>query len=113
VDEVETYRSVVPEESVALLRRALDEGPLDVLTFTSSSTVTSFLALLGQADEGEGRARIADATVACIGPITAATAAERGLRVDVVPERYTIAGLVEALIAHQATRRPSSVEEEQ
>jgi len=113
VDEVETYRSVAPDESAALLRRALDEGPLDVLTFTSSSTVTSFLALLEQADAESGRARIAGATVACIGPITAATAAERGIQVDVVPESYTIAGLVAALIAHQAARRAPSAEEEQ
>jgi uroporphyrinogen III methyltransferase/synthase len=99
VDEVITYRSEVPDESVALLRAALDEGALDVLTFTSSSTVTSFLALLERAAGADGRARIANARVACIGPITAATATEHGLRVDVVPDSYTIPALVEALVA--------------
>jgi uroporphyrinogen III methyltransferase / synthase len=99
VDEVITYRSEVPDESVALLRAALDAGPLDVVTFTSSSTVTSFLALLRRAAGDEHRARIAGAKIACIGPITAATAAEHGLRVDVVPEQYTIAALVDAVVA--------------
>lgn len=100
VDEVVTYRAVTPEESVERLRRALDEAPLDVLTFTSSSTVTSFLTLLERADPERGRARIADARVACIGPVTATTAREHGLRVDVVPEKYTVPALVEALVQH-------------
>ena len=99
VDEVITYATSVPEESVAGLRAALDAGPMDVLTFTSSSTVTSFLSLLDRAVPTAGRARIASAKVACIGPITAATAKDAGLRVDVVPAKYTIPGLVEAVVA--------------
>jgi uroporphyrinogen III methyltransferase/synthase len=99
VDEVITYAAALPEDSVARLRAVLGAGPLDVLTFTSSSTVTRFLELLERAAPGDGRARIADATVACIGPITAATARDAGLRVDVVPDKYTIPALVEALVA--------------
>lgn len=99
VDEVVTYRSVVPEESIALLRGVLDEHPPDVLTFTSSSTVTHFLELLDRADPARGRERIASAGVACIGPITAATAAERGLKVDAVPASYTIPALAAAVVA--------------
>jgi uroporphyrinogen III methyltransferase/synthase len=102
VDEVVTYRSEMPEESVEVLRGALGEGPLDDLTFTSSSTVTSFIALLDRVDPVNGRTRLAGARVACIGPITAATAQEQGLRVDVVPDHYTIPALVEAMIAHGA-----------
>ena len=106
VDEVITYATAVPEESVARLRATLDSGPLDVLTFTSSSTVTSFLALLDRAAPDDGRARIAGATVACIGPITAATAKEKGLRVDAVPEKYTIPALVEAVVASAGGPKP-------
>jgi len=112
VDEIVTYRSEMPEDSVGLLRRALDEGPLDVLTFTSSSTVTGFVALLDRADPVGGRARIAGAQVACIGPITAATAVEHGLQVDVVPDRYTIPALVEALVAHRAAAPAGAGQEE-
>ena len=106
VDEVITYATAVPEESVARLRAALDEGSLDVLTFTSSSTVTSFLKLLDRAAPEDGRARIAGARVACIGPITAATAKDNGLRVDVVPDTYTIPALVDAVVARGGGPKP-------
>lgn len=106
VDEVITYATAVPEESVARLRAALDAGSIDVLTFTSSSTVTSFLKLLDRAAPEDGRARIADARVACIGPITAATAKDNGLRVDVVPDKYTIPALVEAVVARGGGPKP-------
>jgi uroporphyrinogen III methyltransferase/synthase len=64
----------------------------DILTFTSSSTVAGFLANVPDAV-----ALSADKTVACIGPITAATAREAGLRVDVVADAFTVDGLVRAL----------------
>jgi uroporphyrinogen III methyltransferase/synthase len=98
VDEVVTYESVPPEGGAECLRAALESGPLDCLTFTSSSTVTSFLELLDRADPSEGRRRIARARIACIGPITARTAREAGLRVDVVPREYTIPALAAAVV---------------
>ena len=100
VDEVVTYRSVIPEASRGVLRRLFaTEEPLDCLTFTSSSTVTHFLALVDDVDEAGGRRRLASARVACIGPITAQTVRDAGLRVDVVPDDYTIPSLAEAVIA--------------
>jgi uroporphyrinogen III methyltransferase/synthase len=73
----------------------LAEGELDVLTFTSSSTVRNFVAALGE------DLRLPDGvTVACIGPITAGTARELGLPVHVVAQEYTIEGLVQALVDH-------------
>ena len=104
VDEVITYRSIRPPESVGRLRAALDEGPLDCLTFTSSSTVHGFLSLLDEVDPARGRARVASACVACIGPITAATARDAGLRVDVVADPYTVPALAEAVVRHFAGR---------
>ena len=93
VVEVPAYDTVLPEPSSETLAQ-LDAG-VDVLTFTASSTVSNFVAQLGQA-----RARsLADrAQVAAIGPITAATARDLGLRVDVVASEYTIGGLVTALV---------------
>lgn len=64
----------------------------DAVTFTSSSTVRHFVELVG-ADAVPG-------VVACIGPITAATARELGLRVDVEADEHSIDGLVEALTTH-------------
>jgi uroporphyrinogen III methyltransferase/synthase len=66
----------------------------DVVTFTSSSTVTGFLANIG-----DPAAALAGKTVAAIGPITARTARENGLAVDVVADEFTIEGLMRALEA--------------
>jgi uroporphyrinogen-III synthase len=69
---------------------------VDILTFTASSTVHNFMAQVGP---GRAQHLAAHALVATIGPITAATARQVGLRVDVVATEYTIAGLVEAIMA--------------
>ncbi|MFM8409051.1 MAG: uroporphyrinogen-III C-methyltransferase [Alphaproteobacteria bacterium] len=112
VDEVVTYRSRRPPGSIEILREALDEGPLDAVAFTSSSTVRGFLSLLDEADPERGRERIRGTTVACIGPITAATAAEEGLSVSVSADPYTVPSLVAAIARHfgagTAAERPRS-----
>ncbi|MGH7893668.1 MAG: uroporphyrinogen-III C-methyltransferase, partial [Candidatus Binatia bacterium] len=99
VDEVIAYRAVLPADTdVDGLRAAFAEASLDVLTFTSSSTVRNFAALVG----AETIARLArsDAPrVACIGPVTAETAREMGLRVDAVPSTYTAPALVREIAA--------------
>lgn len=101
VQVVEAYRTVTPTDAdVARLRALFDEGSLDVATFTSSSTVTNLVDVLG-----EGAAdRLAGLTVASIGPITTETARARGLRVDVTADEYTTAGLVRALRRHFTER---------
>jgi uroporphyrinogen-III synthase len=88
VDDVTAYRTVQGHPPPAAFE-ALRIG-VDVLTFTSSSTVRHFVALTGGLDYG-------DPLIACIGPVTADTAHELGLRVDIVAEEYTIDGLLEAL----------------
>jgi uroporphyrinogen-III synthase len=88
VDEVPTYYTVRGNPPQAAFD-ALHAG-VDVITFTSSSTVRNFVALTDGLDYG-------DPFIACIGPVTAATARELGLHVDVVAEEYTIDGLLEAL----------------
>ncbi|MDE2572937.1 MAG: uroporphyrinogen-III C-methyltransferase [bacterium] len=108
-------RDVLPErlrangricEVVAAYRtRALGDPALreklaraDVLTFASSSTVRAFVAALdGDLSPSRGK------TVACIGPITAQTAREAGLHVDVVAEVHTADGLIDALEATALT----------
>ena len=74
---------------------------LDAITFTSSSTVRYMLDGLEQAGIGrdEARALLNATAVVCIGPITAATANEQGLRVDAVAQEYTTEGVVDALVA--------------
>ena len=100
VRRVVAYSTVAPETSRELVSEALDEG-VDVVTFTSSSTVRNFVRLL-DGDMG----RLGDTAVACIGPLTAATAKELGLDVRVVAERSTVAGLVDAIDAHYREEDP-------
>lgn len=88
VVEVPAYRTVRGNPSPAAFD-ALCAG-VDVITFTSSSTVRNFVSLTDGVDYGRP-------LIACIGPVTAATAHELGLPVDVVAEEYTIDGLLEAL----------------
>lgn len=93
VDVVDAYRTVaatVGDEQRELVASA------DLITFTSSSTVERFLAAFGPG--------AVPPVVACIGPITAATARERGLRVDVEAEVHTIEGLVDAVVAWARSR---------
>jgi len=94
VDVVQAYETVLPPNCHFGLRE-LFEKQIDAITFTSSSTVENFLRLL----EGEDPNQILQAViVACIGPITARTAMDSGLRVDIVPDEYTIPGLVGAIV---------------
>jgi uroporphyrinogen III methyltransferase / synthase len=93
VDELELYEAL-PEpadrEAVAAALAA------DHLTFTASSTVRSFVALL---DPGERAALAAGPRVVSIGPVTSATARREGLPVHAEASEHTIPGLVEALLA--------------
>jgi uroporphyrinogen-III synthase len=91
---VAAYRTATPQAAGQLARETLQAG-VDVVTFTSSSTVRNTLDIL------EGDKQYLEASlIACIGPITAATARQLGLRVDLVAEHNTVEGLVESLVRH-------------
>ncbi len=72
---------------------------IDVVLFTSSSTVDSMVELLGP----DAASLLARVTLASIGPITSATAARHGLEVAVTAETYTVEGLLDALEKHYAS----------
>jgi len=119
VDEVTLYRAAVPAEAPAEALAALRDGGIDIVTFTSSSTVRNLAALLGKDfrvilnGEGTGARKVVSSRrnlggeaaaargprplIACIGPITADTARELGLRVDVEAAEHTVPGLVAAV----------------
>ena len=89
VDVVEAYRTGIPENTAERAREILARLP-DWITFTSSSTVTNFLA-------AAGKEALAGMKIASIGPITSHTAREHGIEVDVEAQPHTIEGLVAAL----------------
>ena len=92
VRQVEAYRTVLPTESREMVREAFGKG-VDAVTFASSSSVENMLKLL----DGDA-SYLSETVIACIGPVTAATAGRRELKVDIVAKEATIAGLVEALV---------------
>jgi len=101
VDEIAAYQTEQARENVDVLIRRLEEGSIDLLTFTSSSTVRNFKALL---PPERFESLIKGVTVAAIGPITAETARELGFKVDIMAQDYTIDGLCEAILRHYKRR---------
>jgi len=103
VDVFEAYETVVPSSSRARLRAALKNPRRrpDLITFTSSSTVKNFVALLGsnsRSRRGKRPSQLEGVTLASIGPVTSATLSELKLGADIEAKEYTIPGLVEAII---------------
>lgn len=94
VDVVPVYQTVVGDTDGKLLGDKLAAGEIELVTFTSSSTVTNLLELLGP----QGAELIKHAKVACIGPITGGTCLEHGITPDVISEEYTIKGMTQAII---------------
>jgi uroporphyrinogen-III synthase len=107
VDVVEAYETVIPQASRRRLWAALRSSRrrLDVITFTSSSTVRNFVALLGESRGRVGRVHpgaslkrhLKGVRLASIGPVTSSTLRDLGLRVDIEAAEYTIPGLIHAI----------------
>ena len=102
VDVAPVYKSRLPREIPPEAEAALQEGQVDILTFTSSATVHNFVKLLGQE---RFQALAAKAVVASIGPITSATLKEYGLTPQIEPADYTIPALVAAIVDYFRRRR--------
>jgi len=99
VDVVEAYETVVPAGSRARLRTLMKnaEKRPQVVTFTSSSTVKNFVALLGSGGASMNGASLDGVLMSSIGAVTSATLRECGLNVDIEAKEFTIPGLVAAI----------------
>ena len=91
VTRLPAYRTVIPDHISETAKQLIQDG-IDVVTFTSSSTVRNLVTLLG-----EDSTQLSSSLIACIGPVTAKTAEEMGLRVDLVAENATVESLVASL----------------
>ncbi len=100
VDDVTAYRTVRAAPPAAPVRDAIKSGGFDAVLFTSSSTVRNLVGIAGKPH--------ATTVIACIGPRTAATAEEHGLRVDVLAPVPEVRALVEALADHGRTARAAA-----
>jgi uroporphyrinogen III methyltransferase/synthase len=102
VDDVTAYRTVRAAPPPAEVREAIKSGRFDAVVFTSSSTVRNLVGIAGKPH--------ATTVVACIGPATAKTAEEHGLRVDVLAPEPSVDALVLALAEYGAGLRLSAGE---
>ena len=100
VEETVLYRTVpaaVASERQADIGGLLRRMEADLVVFTSSSAVHCFADLFAEPDL---QAALRTVPIACLGPETAATARRLGLSVQMVPEKYTLKGLVQAIVLH-------------
>jgi uroporphyrinogen III methyltransferase / synthase len=100
-EDVTAYRTVRAAPPPAPIREAIKGGGFDAVLFTSSSTVRNLIGIAGKPH--------AVTAIAVIGPQTAQTAAEYGLRVDVMAPRPSATALVEALAEHGARLREAAI----
>jgi len=89
---VPLYRTVKPERKEDELKGLLSKG-VEVITFTSGSTVRNFLDILGR----ENLALLAGTKIACISEVTAGIAEEEGLKTDIIPLKSTTQSLAHAI----------------
>ncbi|HOV85171.1 MAG TPA: uroporphyrinogen-III C-methyltransferase [Syntrophobacteraceae bacterium] len=97
VNVVPAYETVLPSDRRTQVLDAFRARRIHCVTFTSSSTVSNFFQLCPRE---EVLPWMKEVDIACIGPITAETAREYGLRTNIMPGEYTIAALTEAILAH-------------
>jgi uroporphyrinogen III methyltransferase/synthase len=97
VDIVPVYRARPPQAVPPEAAAVLESGRVDILTFTSSSTVHNFAGLVGQT---RFQSLAANAAVASIGPITTATLSEYGLTPQIEPAAFTIPALAAAIVEY-------------
>jgi uroporphyrinogen III methyltransferase / synthase len=101
-EDVTAYRTVRAAPPPAPIREAIKGGGFDAVLFTSSSTVRNLIGIAGKPHTVT--------VIAVIGPQTAKTAAEFGLRVDVMAPHASVAALVDALAEHGAGLRDAALE---
>ncbi len=105
VQEVAAYQTRRASADAAQLVEHLSQRDIDLVTFTSSSTVKNFKALLPPDRAAELASGL---PAACIGPVTAETARQLGFEVGLVAAEYTIPGLCAAIVAHFSGAREAA-----
>ncbi|MCA1056338.1 uroporphyrinogen-III synthase [Rossellomorea aquimaris] len=104
-DEWIVYETFLPAESEEKLKRMIDEEGVDILTFTSSSTVHHFMKVIEQHSLQE---KVEYLPAACIGPLTKKTAEQYGLHVKMCPNTYTVDEMVSSIIQYASMKKDES-----
>ncbi|WEK56291.1 MAG: uroporphyrinogen-III C-methyltransferase [Candidatus Cohnella colombiensis] len=103
--DIHIYETIAATPRDVWLPELLEKGRIHLITFTSSSTVTNFIAALRRLGVQDPSTLLQHIEIACIGPITAKTAEENGLIVKIMPEQSTIPAMVQALIDNRSKEK--------
>ena len=98
------YKNSPPAGRKEELREELEAGMVDMVTFTSSSTVRNFLTMVDAESEEKLKELLAGVKIAAIGPITAKTVTDNGLKVDVQPEEHTIKEMISKIVEYYSNK---------
>ena len=99
INIVDAYKTIMPDKKSDTVSRMLEAGEIDMITFTSSSTVTNFIEMFGDKTD-QVKAWLNDVDIASIGPITSETAKKLGLNITIEPADYTIDALTDVIVKH-------------
>jgi uroporphyrinogen III methyltransferase/synthase len=105
VDVVSAYQTIKPEYDTEKVRKMLKKGTINMVTFTSSSTVHNFVDMFN-VDSEKLLEWMRAVAVACIGPITAKTAQKKGFKVALMPPKYTVDALTESILEYFVSAQP-------
>ncbi len=105
IDIAPVYKAIQPDCEPEKMASLLSRGPIDMLTFASSSTLKNFIAMVGR-DNMDSYFK--NTAIACIGPITAKTAEGFGLKVAVMPNDYTFVAMTTAIVDYYVKKKYTS-----
>ena len=94
------YQNCPEDDPQVSLKTDFEEGRIDMVTFTSSSTVRNFLRMMNTENQEELERLLGGVDIAAIGPITAKTVTDKGLQVTVEPEQHTISEMIWSITQH-------------
>ena len=102
VTDLVAYKTIMAKPKDVDLVEKAKNGEINVITFTSSSTVRNFIQIVGEKNLATLNGRV---QYASIGPITTQTAEEMGLRISIAADEYTIPGLVNAILGSVVSQK--------
>ncbi|WP_026581879.1 uroporphyrinogen-III synthase [Bacillus sp. J33] len=102
VDEIIVYETIFPKDSIGLLNNQLSGKGIDILTFTSPSTVDHFMRAVKELGYQDA---LKNSLVGCIGPVTKERAEDYGLHVHAVPEEFTVYSMLKSIIEYLEENR--------
>ena len=102
VQEVIGYRIKKPQVKIGEMKRIIEKGRVDCITFTSPSTFVNFMALMQRVSVTRLLKRTA---VAAIGPVTRQEIAKHGIKVSITASLHTVPGLADAIIAYYGAKK--------